>query len=82
MLGCLEMDVQTCIDKYIEIMAYVFQAPRHIPIDRHGNIAAKYQQGRLRERILGVIGESCVIQDNAPQDLRIRRQDRTALCRV
>lgn len=82
MLGCLEMDVQTCIDKYIEIMVDVFRNSRHSLIDRRGNIAAKYEQRRLRERILGVIRESSVIRDIAPEDLLMRRQDRAASCRV
>ena len=82
MLGCLEMDVQTCIDKYIEIMAHVFRNARHSPVDMRGNIAAKYDRDRLRDGILGVIGESRVIPDIAPQDLRMRRHDRTASCRV
>ena len=82
MLGCLEMDVQTCINKYIEIMAHVFKNARHAPVDMRGNIVAKYDRDRLRDRILGVIGESRVIPDIAPQDLRMRRHDRTASCRV
>ena len=82
MLGCLEMDVQTCINKYIEIMAHVFSNARRSPVDRHGNIAAKYDRDRLKDRILEVIRESRVIQDNAPQDLRMRRHDRSASCRV
>ena len=82
MLGCLEMDVQTCIDKYIEIMVDVFRNSQHSLIDWRGNIAAKYEQGRLRERILGVIRESSVIRDIAPKDLLMRRRDRAASCRV
>lgn len=82
MLGCLEMSVQACIDKYIEIMVYVFKNSRHSAVDMRGNIAAKYEQHRLRERILGVIGESSVVGDIAPEDVLMRRRDRAASCRV
>ena len=82
MLGCLEMDIQTCIQKYIKIMSYVFQNARHSSVDKYFNIVGKYKQSRLKERFLEVIAESRVIQDNAPQDLRMRRTDREASCRV
>ena len=82
MLGVLEMDIQTCINKYIEIMATVFRDAHNFPIDRRRNIAAKYKQDVLRDQILAVIGNSRVIGDNNPEDLRMRRLDRMASCRV
>ena len=82
MLGVLEMDLQTCIDKYIEIMTKVFKNAHTFPVDRRGNIAAKYKQEVLQEQILAVIRDSRVIGDNSPEDLRMRRQDRMASCRV
>ena len=33
MLGCLEMDVQSCIEKYIEMMDYVFDNPRKLIVN-------------------------------------------------
>ena len=82
MLGCLEMDIQTCIDKYIKMMTYIFSDARLSPVDKKLNIVAKYSQDRVKERILEVIGESRVIQENAPKDLLMRRDDRAACCRV
>ena len=83
MLGCLEMDVQTCIDKDIEIMDYVFDIPRRMPVDIvSGELNPKYNQSRLRERILDVIRDSRVTQGMPPETVPMRRTDRSSYCRV
>lgn len=82
MLGVLEMDIQTCINKYIEIMEKVFRDAGIFRVDGRGNIAAKYKQNVLKKHILAVIGDSRVIGDCNPEDLPMRRQDRMASCRV
>lgn len=83
MLGCLEMDVQTCIDKYIKIMDYVFDSPRRMPVDIiSGELVPKYKQSRLRERILDVIRDSRVCQSMPPETVPMRRTDRSSHCKV
>ena len=83
MLGCLEMDIETCIEKYIEIMDYVFDNPRILPVNiLTGQLIPKYKQSKLREGILGVIGGSRVTQGMPPETVRMRRTDASPQCKV
>ena len=83
MLGCLEMNIKSCIDKYIEIMDYVFDNPRRLLVNPlNGELLPKYKQSKLKEKILEVISESRVTQGIPPEKVLMRRTDRLALCKV
>lgn len=82
MLGCLQMDVQTCIDKYAQIMDHVFESPRIMPVNiTNGELVPKYKQSRLKARILEVIGEARVTQGTPPDRVRMRT-DMPSRCKV
>lgn len=82
MLGCLEMDVQSCIQKYTEMMDYVFDNPRKLPVNIAGELVPKYKQSKLEEKILEVISQSPVTQGIPPEKVLMRRTDRSSPCKV
>lgn len=56
MLGRLEMDVQECIDAYLELMESVFsEKARTVCVDLSGNVKAQYDSRKLRAAIEHVI---------------------------
>jgi hypothetical protein len=83
MLGVLEMDIQTCINKYLEIMDYVFSGPR-LPISWRMDVVSRFDKGRLRDKIIEVIRESTLCRQSGirPDQLLLRRPGQTPRCRV
>ncbi len=83
MLGCLRMDIQACIDNYLEMMDYIFKRPLVNPKVNPftGNIRPRYSQERLKTAILKVIRESPVGQGQDPLQIRLRARDEPG-CRV
>ena len=51
MLGRLRMDVQECIDVYLEMADGVFGKVHHLPVNLRGRTHGRYNQDALQEAI-------------------------------
>jgi hypothetical protein len=59
MLGRLEMDVDTCIAKYTELMQAVFkEESSRLPFSKSGKVKARFDSAKLRGAIEDVIASS------------------------
>jgi hypothetical protein len=69
MLGRLEMDVDTCIAKYNELMKTVFKKKSSLlPFSRSGKVKARFDSARLRGAIDDVIANSSASLTDAFND--------------
>jgi hypothetical protein len=54
MLGCLEMDVDECIDTYTSMFTTVF-GEKGLPVNMLGKIKGRFDSSVLEERIRGLL---------------------------
>lgn len=68
MLGRLEMDIDECIDKYIELSSKVFRRDRLLPIHlglrgKSGTVAARFDSQALEESVKTILQEKGLDRD-------------------
>ncbi|KAK4692774.1 hypothetical protein P7C71_g4499, partial [Lecanoromycetidae sp. Uapishka_2] len=68
MLGRLRMDVQECIDTYLEMADGVFSKVHHLPVNLRGRTHGRYNQDALREAIEHVVEDKGFSKDALLKD--------------
>ena len=71
MLGRLRMDVQECIDVYLEMADQVFSKVHRSPVSLHGRTRGRFNQDALKEAIEKVLRrkglpDMTLLKDNDP----------------
>jgi calcium-independent phospholipase A2-gamma len=69
MLGRLEMDIETCIDAFTEMMDEIFQRKHKFPFELSGKVRGRYSSVTLEKCIKKVITDA-----GFPVDAKMRDQ--------
>ena len=68
MLGRLRMDVQECIDIYLELADKVFSKVHHLPVNLLGRTQGRYNQEAMETAIVGILKRKNMSPDALMKD--------------